>query len=158
MRRVGLRNSKAAKGKGHMASLSAAGYSGTPLPKKLGIKPNAAVALVRAPKDFQATLGALPEGASLRNGSRAHAELTIWFVRSCKELRRGIRTLSRRAEQGPLWIAWPKKSSGVATDLSEPVVRQAGLAAGWVDYKICAIDATWSGLLFSRRKARRAQQ
>lgn len=158
MRRVGLIQGHAAKGKGRSAPLSAAGYSGTPLPRKLGIKPNSAIALVRAPKDFPATLGALPEGASLGNGSRTHAELTIWFVRSCKELRRGIRILSRRAEQGPLWIAWPKKASGVATDLSEPAVRQAGLAAGLVDYKICAIDTTWSGLCFSRRRTRGAHE
>ena len=129
-----------------------AGYSGTPLPKKLGIKPNTVVALMAAPKGFRQTLGDLPEGAILRQGIRSRAELTIWFARSRKDLQRRVGSLAGRANQGPLWIAWPKKSSGVATDLSEPVVRQAGLAAGMVDYKICAIDATWSGLLFSRRK------
>ena len=131
-----------------------AGYSGTPLPKKLGIKSKSLVSLVGAPKEFRRTLGSLPEGARLRNGPRGRADLTVWFAHSHRDLQRRIRALARQANYGPLWIAWPKKASGVLTDLSEPVVRQAGLAAGLVDYKICAIDATWSGLLFSRRKAR----
>lgn len=129
-----------------------AGYSGTPLPKKLGIKANSVVALVGAPRDFSGTVGTLPDGARLRNGIRSKADLAIWFVRSRKDLLRRVDAMAKQAQQGPLWIAWPKKSSGVVTDLSEPLVREAGLAAGMVDYKICAIDATWSGLLFSRRK------
>lgn len=129
-----------------------AGHSGTPLPKKLGIKPNSVVALVGAPKEFRQTLGVLPDGATLRQGIRSRADLAIWFLRSRKELQRRVGIMASRTHQGPLWIAWPKKTSILATDLSEPVVRQAGLAAGMVDYKICAIDATWSGLLFSRRK------
>ncbi|MGH9803826.1 MAG: hypothetical protein ACRD4D_01540 [Candidatus Acidiferrales bacterium] len=134
-----------------------AGYSGTPLPKKLGIKPNAVVALMAAPKGFRQTLGVLPEGATLRPRTRSRADLTIWFLRSQRELQRRVGAVAGRSHQGPLWIAWPKKSSGVATDLSEPVVREAGLAAGMVDYKICAIDTTWSGLLFSRRKRQGAR-
>jgi len=129
-----------------------AGYSGTPLPKKLGIKAHSVVALVGAPGDFRETVGPLPEGARLRKGIRSKADLAIWFVRSGEDLLRRVGAMAKQANQGPLWIAWPKKSSGVVTDLSEPLVRQAGLAAGMVDYKICAIDATWSGLLFSRRK------
>lgn len=134
-----------------------AGYSGTPLPRKLGIKANSVVALVGAPNNFRQTLGTLPEGASLRHRLRVNASLTIWFVRSNTELQRRVGTLARQAHQGPLWIAWPKKASGVLTDLSEPLVRRAGLAAGMVDYKICAIDATWSGLLFSRKQQQRAR-
>lgn len=158
MRRVGLSNTRAGGGKRRAASSSSSGYSGTPLPKKLGIKPNSTVTLVEAPGDFAATLGDLPEGVSLRDGGKACADLTMWFVRSCNELRRGVGAFSRRSAQSPIWIAWPKKSSGVATGLSESDVRGAGLAAGWVDYKVCAIDATWSGLLFSRRKRQRAQR
>lgn len=135
-----------------------AGYSGTPLPKKLGVRPDSAVLLLGAPKEFRRTLGELPRGARLRRDSDARADLTLWFVRSRKELRRRVRALARRAHQGPLWIAWPKKASGVATDLSEPLIRQAGLAAGMVDYKVCAIDATWSGLLFSRRNRQGARR
>jgi hypothetical protein len=131
---------------------AAAGYSGTPLPRKLGIKPDSVVILLGAPKGFTQTLGVLPKGARLRARSRSRADLTVWFVRSSGELQRSVGSLARHSHQGPLWIAWPKKASGVVTDLSEPVVRRAGLAARMVDYKICAIDATWSGLLFSRKK------
>lgn len=129
-----------------------AGYSGTPLPRKLGIKPNAPVALIGAPEDFELTLDRLPEGASLHRDGRP-ADLSLWFVTSRSQLEGGIEAMSARAEGGGLWIAWPKKASGVSTDLSESVVRETGLAAGLVDFKICAIDRVWSGLRFSRRNA-----
>jgi len=135
-------------------SSAMAGYSGTPLPKKLGIKANSVVALVGAPKDFRKTLGALPEGVRLRANGRGRCDLTIWFVRSGDELRRRIKAMAALAADAPLWMAWKKQASGVATDVNEPHVREVGLAAGLVDYKICAIDATWSGLLFRRRKAK----
>ena len=128
-----------------------AGYSGQPLTKKLGIKPQMTVALYAAPEDFAGTLGPLPEGARLRAGARGNYGLLVWFTRSRKDLRRGIRRMARLAANVPLWIAWPKKASGIDTDLSETDVRQTGLDAGLVDYKICAIDETWSGLLFRRR-------
>lgn len=127
-----------------------AGYSGTPLPKKLGIKPGNVVALVGAPEGFERTLGALPPAATLtrRAGS---AELTIWFVRTLRQLHDRIDRVAARMGDG-LWIAWPKKASGVKSDVSETDVRRVGLAHGLVDYKICAIDATWSGLKFARRR------
>jgi len=126
-----------------------AGYSGTPLPQKLGIKPGSAVALVDAPEDFAPTLDPLPPGVSLRADARGRPDLAVWFVRSSREFR--PERIARLATGRPLWIAWPKKASGVQTDLSEGVVREAGLARGLVDYKVCAIDETWSGLLFRRR-------
>ena len=129
-----------------------AGYSGTPLPKKLGIKANSVVTLVGAPKGFGKTLGALPDAVRLRTNGSGPRDLTIWFVRSSEELRRRIKAMAALAADAPLWMAWAKKASGVATDVSEPIVRELGLATGLVDYKICAIDATWSGLLFRRRK------
>ena len=129
-----------------------AGYSGTPLPKKLGIKADGTVALVGAPRDFTATLGELPAGAKLRRRAGAGAELTIWFVPSKKELMGRIRVMAKATGPGGLWIAWPKKASGVATDLTQTDVRRAGLSHGLVDYKICAIDSTWSGLKFARRR------
>ena len=132
-----------------------AGYSGTPLPKKLGIKPSSVVALVGAPQGFEDTLGELPDGVSLRRGARGRRDLTIWFTRSLKDLERRVERLAALVGDGGLWIAWPKKASGLATDLTQAHVRKAGLARGLVDYKICAIDETWSGLKFSRRKARR---
>ncbi len=133
-----------------------AGYSGTPLPKKLGIKPGTTVALVGAPKGFAATLGSLPEGAVLRHGTASPAALVIWFVRTGAELADGIDGMAEYAGAGQLWIAWRKNaalSAGAPADSpAEPSVRAAGLAIGLVDFKICAIDETWSGLLFTRRK------
>ena len=130
-----------------------AGDSGTPLPKKLAIKPGSVVALVCAPKGFGKMLSPLPEGAKLRAGADKNSTLTLWFTRSRADLARGIRKAVALAAQGPIWIIWPKQASGVATDLREQVVREAGLAAGLVDYKVCAVDATWSGLAFARRKS-----
>jgi hypothetical protein len=129
------------------------GYSGTPLPKKLGIKANSVVALVGAPPGFAETLGKLPSGAALRKQVRGRCHLIIWFTKSRRDLERRVKGMARAlADKGGLWIAWPKKASGVASDLSQNEVRKVGLAAGLVDYKVCAIDGTWSGLLFSRRK------
>ncbi|HEY3176713.1 MAG TPA: hypothetical protein VGK94_13240 [Candidatus Polarisedimenticolia bacterium] len=131
-----------------------AGYSGTPLPRKLGIRANAAVGVVGGPPGFQRTLGDLPDGVVLRNHSRGRCDLIIWFVRSRGELRRGIAKMAERLERGPIWIAWAKKGSPLAADLTQQHVRDVGLASGLVDYKVCAIDATWSGLLFTKRKPR----
>jgi len=129
-----------------------AGYSGTPLPKKLGIKASSAVALIDAPPGFEKTLGELPAGATLRRQTGLRPDLTVWFVRSRRELERRIEAMAALADHGGLWIAWPKKTSSIAGDLSEAGVRRAGLGAGLVDFKVCAIDATWSGLRFSRRR------
>ena len=133
-----------------------AGYSGTPLPKKLGIKPGSGVALLGAPPGFaETTLGALPEGATIREDSRSAFDVGLLFARSKADLARRFPAAARAmADPGALWILWPKKASGVVTDLGENAVRDFGLAAGLVDYKVAAIDATWSGLCFARRKAR----
>ena len=127
------------------------GYSGTPLPKKLGIKPDSVVALVGAPEGFRKTLGALPDGVQFREKPGAPATLTLWFLRARGELQRNISKMV--ACDGPVWMIWPKKASGLGTDLTQQEVREIGLAAGMVDYKVCAVDATWSGLLFRRRAA-----
>jgi CheY-like chemotaxis protein len=127
-----------------------AGYSGTPLPKKLGIKPGSTVALVGAPEGFETTLGTLPEGAVLVRRAAANA-LTIWFVRTRAALEDGIGKMASAGEGGGLWIAWPKRTSALAADVTETHVRGVGLAAGLVDFKVCAIDETWSGLRFSKR-------
>jgi hypothetical protein len=129
-----------------------AGYSGTPLPKKLEIKEGTRVALVGAPKDFRGTLGTMPAGAKLQRGIEAPRDLTIWFVTSRRQLEGDLRRIMPERGAGSLWIAWPKKTSGFATDLTEDVLREVILPAGMVDRKVCAIDATWSGLLFSWRK------
>jgi len=129
-----------------------AGYSGTPLPKKLGIKEHAVVALVDAPNGIQETLGELPEGAVLRPGLQSIGDLTLWFVRSHAELEEGMHKMVDFGDSAGLWIIWPKKSSGVESDLSQNIVRKIGLASDLVDFKISAIDQTWSGLRFTKRK------
>jgi hypothetical protein len=131
-----------------------AGYSGTPLAKKLGIKVNAIVALDNAPASFEEVLGELPEGVKLLRQTKGRRNLTIWFTRTCKDLEGGIERMARLAEQGPLWIAWPKQVSPLGSDLTQAMVRRVGLATGLVDYKVCAIDGDWSGLLFARRRAK----
>jgi hypothetical protein len=131
-----------------------AGYSGTPLAKKLSIAPNAVVALVDAPPGLEDLLGDLPEGVKVRRQTKGRRNLTIWFTRSSKDLEDGIVRMARLAEQGPLWIAWPKQTSPLKSDLTQAEVRKIGLATGLVDYKVCAIDAIWSGLLFTRRDAK----
>jgi len=130
-----------------------AGYSGTPLPKKLGIAPGMKVALVGAPRGFVDGLGEIPDGVRFVEHA-ARCDLLLWFVKTRDELRRRIGRMGDLFERGGLWICWPKRTSGVSTDLGEPTVREVGLSSGLVDYKTCAVDATWSGLKFARRKAR----
>ena len=130
---------------------SSAGYSGTPLPKKLGVKPGSTLATVNAPPDFAATLGPL-EDVALRGDARGRWDLLILFVTSRRELERRLPGVVRSLGQRSFWIAWPKRSSGVATDLTEDTLREIALPLGVVDYKVCAIDGTWSGLKFASRR------
>ena len=129
-----------------------AGYSGTPLPTKLEIKEGTRVALVNAPREFKALLGDLPNGARLQRGTAEAHDLTIWFVRARRDLVASLPLVMPRRGEGSLWIAWPKKASGIQTDVTEDVLREVVLPHGLVDRKVCAIDATWSGLLFSWRR------
>ncbi|HEX7331615.1 MAG TPA: hypothetical protein VF290_08940 [Pyrinomonadaceae bacterium] len=129
-----------------------AGYSGTPLTKKLGIKEGSRIALVNAPKDFQSELGELPEGVKFLKPSTKSLDLILFFVLSERVLARDFAKLADRlTTNGMIWIAWPKKSSGVTTDLLFERVQRIGLDAGLVDVKICAVDETWSGLKFVYR-------
>ena len=140
-----------------MADTGTAGYSGTPLPRKLGIKPGARVGLIGAPHDFDAVLGELPPDVTVVRRARGRLDVLVVFVQKCSELERRLPALKKALDQaGGLWVAWPKRSSGVATDLGEATVRELGLATGLVDNKVCAIDATWSGLRFVYRLADRA--
>jgi len=130
-----------------------AGYSGTPLHAKLGIKPDTVVALLGAPEGFEEVLRPLPENVRFRRRAQGTANLILLFAKSRAEMERRFPTAARcLAEGGGLWIAWPKKASGVTTDLTQAAVRSFGLGADFVDYKICSIDETWSGLLFARRR------
>jgi CheY-like chemotaxis protein len=134
-----------------------AGYSGTPLPKKLGIKPGIAVALVNAPDAFERMLNPLPDGVLIKDDLRGKTDLVVLFASRMADIYEQFPRAERSLnERGRLWIAWPKQASGVKTDVTQPAVREFGLAAGWVDFKICAIDETWSALAFARRSANRA--
>lgn len=131
-------------------------YSSKPLAAKLGIRPGASVALVAAPEGFERTLGPLPDGARLRRGLRGQSDLVLWFVRSRQELERALPRMARAAGTGTLiWIGWPKKASGVETDLTQYSVRKTPLAHALVDFKICALDETWSGMCFAQRRGAR---
>ena len=127
--------------------VESAGYSGTPLAGKLGIRPGSRVLLVGAPEDFD--LGPMPEAELHRRAGRAPYDVVLAFAPDRRALVARFAPSSRRlTPAGGLWVGWPKRSSGVPTDLDENVVREHGLAAGLVDNKVCAIDATWSGLRF----------
>ena len=126
-----------------------AGYSGTPLQQKLGIKPTHRIAVLGAPKNFEKTLGALPATVSLAKklGGKAKRDVIVQFVLEKAALKRELpRLMASLEENGGLWVAWPKKSSGVETDMTEDRVRELALPRGLVDNKVCAIDETWSGL------------
>ena len=132
-----------------------AGYSGTPLPRKLGIKPGMVVRLLNAPAGFETTLGELPDEARVTRRGDEPGDLTLWFVPRRRDLEEGIERVAGGVTTDKLWIVWPKKTSTLASDVSQRDVRAAGLHQGLVDFKICAVDQDWSGLLFSRRKTGR---
>jgi hypothetical protein len=135
---------------------SSAGYAGTPLPRKLGIRPGARVALIHAPDDIDALLTPLPDGVRVRRMARGPVEVALAFFTRGAALRREVdRLRGVIVTDGGLWLAWPKRTSGVATDLAFDVVQRTGLATGLVDVKVAAVDATWSALKFVvRRKDR----
>jgi hypothetical protein len=129
-----------------------AGYSGTPLPKKLGIREKSRVALVHPPERFERKLEPVPTGAEITD-QVSQSNVAVLFVKSEAELIRDVPALARELpKKVAFWIAWPKQASGIKTDLKEGLVRDFGLAHGWVDYKVCAIDEIWSGLCFARKK------
>jgi hypothetical protein len=128
------------------------GYSGTPLARKLGIKEGSTVALVDAPPGFEGELAPLPDGVDVSRTLSDGTDVAVVFVTTRDELEeRFAEVASHLQPAGGLWVAWPKKSSGVATDLTENVLREVGLPRGWVDNKVCAVTAVWSGLRFVLR-------
>jgi hypothetical protein len=129
-----------------------AGYSGTPLARKLGIKADSRLAVLGAPEGFETTLGELPPGVAVRRRAQGRCDVILAFFERGAELERRLPALKRALDYaGGLWIAWPKRASGITTDLGDRSVRAAGLAVGLVDNKVCAIDETWSGLRFVYR-------
>ena len=132
---------------------SDSGSSGTPLPQKLGVKPGMCVRLLGAPAGFEDTLGALPEGARSQRRGGGPAPVVLFFAPDrAKFLAGWAAAVAALAEGGRLWICWPKKAGGLVTDLTQADVRNYALAKGLVDFKVCAVDADWSGLAFARRK------
>ena len=129
-----------------------AGYSGTPLIKKLGIKDGSRIAFVGAPENFSAELGTLPSDVSTLSRPGKPMDFVLLFTKSARALEKDFARLAKTlSPNGMLWVAWLKKASGVASDLSENSVRQIGLAAGLVDVKVCAVNDIWSGLKFVYR-------
>ena len=132
--------------------MTPARYSGTPLPRKLGVAPGSRLLVLDPPDDFDATLGALPDDVERVGARAARLDVVLLFATRATVVRRRFGGLAKRlAPKGVLWVAWPKKASGVATDLAFDVVQGVGLASGLVDTKVCAIDDTWSGLAFRAR-------
>jgi hypothetical protein len=129
------------------------GYSGTPLAKKLSIKADSHVATINAPEGFPALLDPLPEAVSFRDSLRGRSDVVVLFIVRRSELERRISAAGRTIfPNGGVWVGWPKKASGVKTDMTEDVVREIALPMGLVDNKVCAIDDTWSGLRVVWRK------
>jgi len=129
-------------------------YAGAPLVQKLAIREHSTVALLSAPADFIDCLASLPQGVRFTTRAGASADLVLLFVESQRELARRFDAAVRGLSvAGAVWILWPKKTSGRESDLTQAAVRAFGLAAGFVDYKICSVDAVWSSLLFARRRA-----
>jgi hypothetical protein len=126
-----------------------AGYSGTPLAQKIGIKPGHRLVLRNHPPAFVKDLGKLPEGVAASDRVNGRADVVVYFVEKRTKLEKDFPALAAVLEaNGMLWIAWPKRASGRPTDLNENLVRETGLGFGLVDVKVCAIDETWSGLKF----------
>jgi hypothetical protein len=133
------------------------GYSDTPLPEKLGIEDGMTVAILNAPNYFEFDLGDLPDNVeTLRDADPEPADIYIIFASRAAEAERGFeRAVTHLPPDGAIWFAWPKKASGVETDISEDTLRELFLPTGMVDNKVCAIDETWSGLRFVVRKENR---
>ncbi len=129
-----------------------AGYSGTPLPRKLGIKTGMRVVLVKPPDGFAELLEPLPLGVVLETTNRGARNITLWFTRSRPELERGMARMAQVAGDGRLWVIWPKKTSPLAAGHTGADVRRVATRSGLVDFKVCAVDADWSGLAFVRKQ------
>ena len=133
------------------------GYSGRPLAQKLGIRPGQEVATIGAPKEYQDLLAPLPEAILFTTKIAAGTPFVHLFVKERQTLEKELKRLrGLLANEGVLWVSWPKKSSGVATDITEDVIREVCLPLNFVDVKVCAVDETWSGLKLMIRRENRA--
>ena len=132
------------------------GYSGTPLATKLGVKPGSSLRLVAAPGDFEETLAPLPGGVTIRRTGAYKADVVVLFTTTYADLAARVEPLGKAVHpDGALWVSWPKKASGVPTDVTEDSIREVALPLGLVDNKVCAVTDVWSGLRLVWRKERR---
>jgi hypothetical protein len=136
-----------------------AGYSGTPLPQKLGIKPGMIVVAIDPPENYRKLLDPVPSGVNFATRPVGKTKFVHLFVKERRVLAKHLQSLRRKiAEDAMVWVSWPKKSSGVPTDVTEDVIRAVALPIGFVDIKVCAVDDTWSGLkLMIRRENRKSK-
>ncbi len=138
------------------ASCAMAGYSGTPLVGKLGIRPNEKIAAIHPPANYAQLLTGLPNGAVITNRVAAEARFVHLFVTRRSDLEKRLTAFRAKLDDaGILWVSWPKKSAKVATDVTEDTIREVALPLGFVDVKVCAVDETWSGLKLMIRRANR---
>jgi hypothetical protein len=138
-----------------------AGYSGTPLPQKLGIKPGVTVVAINVPTNYRRLLGKISEGITVSDRLESGSSFVHFFTSRRSELERRLSILREKvADSGTVWVSWPKRSSGVATDVTEDAVRALALPLGFVDVKVCAVDEIWSGLklVVRREQGNRHQQ
>ena len=137
--------------------MATAGYSGTPLPKKIGLKEGGTMVLVNAPQGIEAWLVPMPDGAKLTKKLAAANDLVVLFCKDKAALRKSLPDVSAKLHaDGALWISWPKKASKLFIDLTEDGIREIVLPTGLVDVKVCAVNDDWSGLKLMVRKERRA--
>jgi hypothetical protein len=133
-----------------------AGYSGTPLPKKLGIKPGLTVVTINPPNNYRRLLDSIPESVTFSDRLKPESTFVDVFVRKSSELAKRLPVLREKvSDTGTVWISWLKKSAGEPTDVTEDVIRAVALPLGFVDVKVCAIDETWSGLKLMVRRENR---
>ena len=151
-----LRKAMSKPAKNVIVPVSTSGYSGTPLPKKLGVNGGRSVLLIGAPADFERLIRDGSAGQVVRRGGKGPSDVVMLFSKSQAELTKRLKAaVAAMNDGGGLWLAWPKRASGMKTDLTEQFVQASGLAADLMDYKVCAIDQTWSGLKFARSKKSR---
>ena len=136
-----------------------AGYSKTSLPQKLGIKPGTIVVLIDAPENYRGLLGQVPSGVNFASRPVGNTKFVHVFAVARRVLQEHLQSLRKKiAEDAVIWVSWPKKSSGVATDITEDVIRAVALPLGFVDIKVCAVDDTWSGLKLMIRRENRGSK
>ncbi len=136
------------------------GYSGTPLPQKLGIKPGLTVVAINPPANYRRLLGQIPDSVTFSERLKSGSSFVHLFTSRRSEMQKKMSILRDKiSDNGAIWVSWPKKSSGISTDVTEDVIREIALPLGFVDIKVCAVDETWSGLkLMIRRENRKSRR